>query len=65
MSEITITIKEGTPLIEQSAIKIALQKVANNLNKKNIQWVAELSEKPNINSKLESAQSNAMLNMYL
>jgi hypothetical protein len=49
-------IEIDVPGTETDAIVIqtALQTLAKNLNKSNIQFIADLSRKPNINKKLES-----------
>jgi hypothetical protein len=41
-------------IIEQVNLKIALEKLAKNLSTENILFLASLSEKPNINKKLEN-----------
>lgn len=38
-------------------IQTALQAIAKNLNKGNIQFIAELSRKPDINKKLDSKKT--------
>lgn len=49
-------IEINVPGTETDAIVIqtALQALAKNLNKSNIQFIADLSRKPDINKKLES-----------
>lgn len=53
--EATINI-EGTPG-EVMAKKQYLETICKNLTKENLQFISELSKKPNINSKLESKKS--------
>jgi hypothetical protein len=38
-------------------LQTALQQIAKNLNKSNIQFISELSKKPDINKKLESKKT--------
>lgn len=54
--QVTIEIPTENSL-ESIGIKKAIEKLAKNLNKENLFFLAELSEKPNINAKLDSKKS--------
>ncbi len=51
MSQITINLKTDNPA-ELAIIRIALEKLGNNITPFNLQFLAELSTKQNINEKL-------------
>lgn len=51
--DITIKTPEND-LLKVGSLKTALEKLANNVSLDNLKFLAELSEKPNINAKLES-----------
>ncbi len=59
---VTIEIPESDPMTATSK-KIALDKLAKNITKENLMFLAELSEKPNVNAKLESKK--AMIKTFL
>lgn len=47
----------STPIndnLKVASAKIAMEKLAKNLNIENLQFLAEMSEKPNVNAKLQS-----------
>lgn len=51
--DITIKTPE-TDLLKIGSTKTALEKLAKNVSLENLKFLAELSEKPNINAKLEA-----------
>ena len=54
--QIQIEVNTANPM-DAVAVKVAIEKLAKNVNKENLLFLAELSEKPNINAKLESKKS--------
>lgn len=47
----------ATNSMDGVAIKMALEKLAKNISKDNLTFLAKLSEKPNINAKIESKKT--------
>lgn len=60
----TIEINTTNPL-EMATIKVALEKIAKNFDKKNISKIDELSEIPQANSKIEKLFNNPLFKMAL
>jgi hypothetical protein len=56
MATITIDI-DTTNLLDVSAIQISLQKLAKNVDKNNLMFLAEMSLIPNINEKFKKKQT--------
>ncbi len=51
-----IKIKSENP-VDQAIITASLQQLADTLSRENLQFLAEMSKKPNINEKLESKKN--------
>ena len=51
--------------IEAITVKMMLEKIAKNFDKKNIAKIAELSEIPNANTKIEKLFNNPLFKMAL
>ena len=62
--QVTFEIPTTNPL-EIASIKVALEKIAKNFDKKNICKIAELSEIPSANSKIEKLFGNPLFKMAL
>ena len=60
--QVTIEINTTNP-IEMASIKMSLEKLAKNIDKNNLSFLAELSEKKDINKKIESKKT--MLKTFL
>lgn len=60
--DVTISTPEND-LIKASAYKMALEKLAKNISIDNLKFLAEVSEKPNVNVKLE--KKKAMIKAFL
>ena len=61
---ISIEVNETNPAA-LGALKVALQKIANNFNKNNVQYIAELSEKENVNEKFDKLKNNTLVKKLL
>ena len=61
---ISIEVNESNPAA-LGALKVALQKIANNFNKNNVQYIAELSEKENVNEKFDKLKNNTLVKKLL
>ena len=60
--QVTIEVNTTNP-IEAANIKMSLEKLSKNINKSNLTFLAELSEKKGINEKIESKKT--MLKTFL
>jgi hypothetical protein len=64
MADINITITAATPM-EEMVLRGAIQKIAKNFNKVNLIYIAELSEKQNVNEKFEKLKNNKIVQTLL
>lgn len=64
MADITLKINSNSPL-EEIAIRNALQTIASNFNKNNLQYIAELSNKEGVNEKFEKLKNNPLVKSLL
>lgn len=64
MADIILKINAASPL-EEMAIRNALQTIATNFSKNNLQYIAELSNKPNVNEKFEKLKTSALVKTLL
>jgi len=62
--DVTISIPDAGPL-ETASAKVALEKIAKNFNKSNLAKIAELSEIPDANNKLQSLFNNPLFKMAI
>lgn len=60
--QVTIEVNTTNP-IEAANIKMSLEKLAKNINKGNLNFLAELSDKKDINAKIEGKKT--MLKTFL
>lgn len=61
---ITIELPEVSPL-DSVSVKIAVEKIAKNFIKENLQTIAELSSLPDANNKLKKLFNNPLFKMAL
>lgn len=64
MAVVEIEIEESNPAA-LGAIKSALQKIAKNFNKDNLKYIADLSEKKDVNEKFEKLKTNPFVKKLL
>jgi len=62
--DVSISIPANGPS-EMVIKKIALEKLAKNFSVENLQYIAELSEKPNANGKFDSLKKNPLVKSLL